>query len=108
MSNAKKEFLGLIQGVSSKVKCATITHGNPWYDEDESRKIILPVGYTPYEWDTFINSLDFEYDDGYGGQELFGTIWFENGTWAERGEYDGSEWWEYKSCPSIPEHLNVK
>ena len=45
--------------------------------------------------------MDFEYDDGYGGQRLFGFIWYEDGTWPERGEYDGSEWWQYKTCPSI-------
>ena len=47
-------------------------------------------------------SLDIEdrdYDSGFGGQELFGTITFKDGTWLERGEYDGSEWWEYKTTP---------
>ena len=39
--------------------------------------------------------LDFEYDDGYGDQELFGNIWYADGTWSDRGEYDGAEWWEY-------------
>jgi len=43
--------------------------------------------------------LDREYDDGFGGQELDGTIVFKDGTWLERGEYDGSEWWEYKCKP---------
>ena len=43
--------------------------------------------------------LDFDYDDGYGTQELFGYIWYTDGTWSECGEYDGSEWWEYKKRP---------
>ena len=43
-----------------------------------------------------LSRLDFEYDDGYGAQELFGCIWYIDGTWSERGEYDGSEWWEHK------------
>ena len=43
--------------------------------------------------------LDFDYDNGYGWQELFGYIWYTDGTWSERGEYDGSEWWEYKKSP---------
>ena len=46
--------------------------------------------------------LDFEYDNGYGGQELFGNVWYTDGTWSERGEYDGAEWWEHKVCPDIP------
>lgn len=45
--------------------------------------------------------LDFEYDDGYGGQELFGYIWYDDETWSDREEYDGSEWWEYRECPDI-------
>jgi len=52
-------------------------------------------------WADFLASLDFIYDAGYGGQELYGTIWYTDGTWSERGEYDGSEWWEYKKCPEI-------
>ena len=29
------------------------------------------------------------------------VIVFEDGTWLERGEYDGSEWWEYKQKPTL-------
>jgi hypothetical protein len=25
--------------------------------------------------------------------------------WAERGEYDGSEWWEIREYPEIPNDL---
>jgi hypothetical protein len=49
--------------------------------------------------------LDFEYNDGYGSQKLFGIIWFTDGTWSTRGEYDGSEWWEYHVVPDIPTDL---
>ena len=47
-----------------------------------------------------LESLDFEYDDGYGGQELFGYVLLDDMDWLERHEYDGSEWWEYKKYPS--------
>ena len=50
-------------------------------------------------------SLDFTYDDGFGGQQLDGQIWFKDGTWADRGEYDGSEWWQYHKCPQVPTFL---
>ena len=53
----------------------------------------------------FLDQIDFEYDNGFGCQELFGTIWYEDGTWSSRGEYDGSEWWEYNSCPKIPKEF---
>ena len=50
-----------------------------------------------------LHSLDFKYDNGSGSQKLFGTIWYEDGTWSEREEYDVSEWWAYRSCPPLPD-----
>ena len=40
-----------------------------------------------------------EYSSGFGLQELYGYVVFKDNTWLERGEYDGSEWWEYKYPP---------
>ena len=51
---------------------------------------------------SFLESLDYTYDAGYGGQELFGTIWLKDGSWYSRGEYDGAEWWEHNKLPQIP------
>lgn len=51
-----------------------------------------------------IDKLDINYDDGYGTQEIFGFISFKDGTWMERGEYDGSEWWDYKKCPTVEDY----
>ena len=102
--NAKEEFVYHTAG--NVVKCASITIGDVWFDDDdESTTYSLPVGYTQEQYDAFLQSIDTEYDSGYGGQELFGTIWYTNGNWSSRGEYDGSEWWEYHICPSIPESL---
>lgn len=44
------------------------------------------------------------YDAGYGSQEVAMdlVIVFKDGSWLERQEYDGSEWWAYKRCPSMP------
>lgn len=50
--------------------------------------------------------LNTEYDSGYGSQELGATVVFKDGNWLERGEYDGSEWWEYKSTPTKGEVLS--
>ena len=33
-----------------------------------------------------------------------GTIWYTDGTWSDREEYDGDEWWEHRVCPEIPDH----
>ena len=45
------------------------------------------------------------YDNGYGGQEVATDliIKMKDGSWFERGEYDGSEWWAYKKSPEIPQ-----
>jgi hypothetical protein len=102
--NAKEEFISHTQG--DVVKCAYITFGDDWggYD-DEDDTYSLVVGYTQEEYDAFLQSLDREYHSGYGGQELYGTIWYTSGNWSSRGEYDGSEWWDYHTCPEIPESL---
>lgn len=49
--------------------------------------------------DEVLPQLNFDYYDVYGGQELFGYIWYEDGTWPDRGEYDGSEWWQHQTRP---------
>ena len=68
-------------------------------------EVLLKVGYSKEEYLKFLDTLNFSYDSGYGSQELYGTIWYEDGSWSERGEYDGSEWWEYKKTPVIPNKL---
>ncbi len=53
-----------------------------------------------------------EYNAGYGGQELFGTIVFNDDSWLERDEYDGSENWIIKKLPEatdvFPKSQNQK
>jgi hypothetical protein len=45
-------------------------------------------------------AANVDYDSGFGEAEIpsdlvvVGSDW-----WLERGEYDGSEWWEYKTLP---------
>ena len=112
-TNAKIEFTNHISHASqwngSKILCATI---NTYLDVDnhapEELKLDLTTGWTKEEWNEFIEKLDFEYDSGYGSQKLFGCIWYTDGTWSTRGEYDGSEWWEHHSCPPIPVELDRK
>ena len=99
--NAKEEFMEHIN--DRVVKCAGI-----WLDRSYGKDVKpfnLCQQYSNEQYIAFINSLDFKYDAGFGGQELYGTIWYEDGTWSERGEYDGSEWWEHHVCPEIPEGL---
>ena len=104
MCNAKEEFLNHVG--SKEVLCASMSYQDCWNHNKPTEYFKLPVDYKQEQFDHFIHLLDFEYDDGYGGQELSGIIWYKDGTWSDRGEYDGSEWWIYHVCPQIPESLN--
>lgn len=43
------------------------------------------------------------YDDGFGAQEIAtDLIVVGKDFWLERHEYDGSEWWEFKTMPVKP------
>ena len=97
--NAKKEFLKEVEG-KPKLKCALVKLEKGYREYDV---YFLPTGFTNKDFDEYLNSLDFEYDDGYGGHPLYGTIWYEDGTWSERYEYDGLEYWTFKKCPPIPD-----
>jgi hypothetical protein len=102
--NAKQELLEKLLG-KPLVKCAEL-YTEDWGDDGEIKNFIrLKVNYTSDEFDEFIKSLDFDYDNGYGGQNLFGYVWFNDGSWLDRGEYDGSEWWQYQTTPKIPNEL---
>jgi hypothetical protein len=101
MINAKQEFLREILGM--ELVCAQLDYVDPY--ENISKTFNLPVGYNQMVLDIFLNSLDFEYDNGYGTQYLYGTIWYEGAGWSERSEYDGSESWSYCKKPEIPDEL---
>jgi hypothetical protein len=95
--NAKQELLAHIERIQNRknnsVKFVSIVFEKSWGNE------ILIEGTL----EEVLPKLDFDYNDGYGSQELLGTIWFSDGTWSEREEYDGSEWWEYRlGCPDLP------
>ena len=98
--NAKTELLEEL--VNKQIKCASITHGCYRIDKKEFN---LKVGFNEDEFNEFLNKLDFEYDDGYGTQELHGVVWLQDGTWLSRHEYDGSEYWEHNHLPKIPSGL---
>ena len=97
MTNAREEFEEHVLG--RVVKCAVVKY---YSVEPELR---LHVSYTEKQYEEFLSKLNFKYDDGYGSQELDGVIWYTDGSWSTRGEYDGSEWWELNILPEVPEKL---
>ena len=94
--NAKKELLNEL-GNTLSIKCASIRF--------KEKEIILRVGHSHAEYDTFLENLNFDYDWSYGQQELYGIVWLNGDAWLERYEYDRSENWTLKSLPEIPSNL---
>jgi hypothetical protein len=109
MKNAKEELQETLKPYTEKgldLVCAEITHEGEW--GEDTNKIVLKLGHTKEEAEAFFKALDFKYNDGFGSQELFGTVWLTYGVWLSRWEYDGSEGWQVNSCPHIPNHLYKK
>jgi len=66
--------------------------------------------------DNFLELIEAtDYYPGFGWQEVAkDLVVMCNGGWLERQEYDGSEWWEFKTTPVQPDkcmkvkHLTVQ
>ncbi len=125
MIDIRKEIIDELKSKGlnlTDIKCLTInidrsySYNTNLYKDDGSDvvgnskfKYTIPINSTQEEIDEVYNTMSLTpYDNSYGTQELFGTVWMNNGDWLERHEYDGSEWWEYKTCPDIPEYLQNK
>jgi hypothetical protein len=94
--NAKLELANVLCNCSKTIK--DIKYGSVLYygfshDGTHELKIVVDENLD-------IGLLNFDYDNGFGGQRLYGIIVFNDGTWLERSEYDGSEWWAFKQTPN--------
>lgn len=96
--NASDELLKEIP-FGNNIERAYIEYGSDVYYLDKN--------YSPEEYKKFFKLLDFDYDNGFGEQCLDGKVWLANGDWLEREEYDGSEWWELKTSPTVPEFFRT-
>lgn len=55
-------------------------------------------------WSRFKQLANFEYDSGFGAEKINVYLQIQGKDWwMERHEYDGSEWWEFKRQPVLPE-----
>lgn len=94
MENLYKETLEVLKE-NGKTENDVIWFGEVFNSDD----------ITDYQYprDKFKEILDYDYDSGFGNTEIsdflhvVGKDW-----WLERHEYDGSEWWEYKTLPNQP------
>lgn len=105
MINAKDEFVWAVKSIDRPLLAASIVYGNSW-EEHTSQKYQLKCNYNVKEWHKFLDSINFRYDNGFGGAMLNGIIYFSDCS-VLRGEYDGSEWWETSNVnpSSIPSEL---
>lgn len=91
MANLLKQTLEILKnnGKSSDDVRWVGVHAEPYKKKDAEGS-----------WDDFAKLANIIYDDGYGGNKIerclvvVGDDW-----WLERGEYDGGEWWEFKTLP---------
>ena len=93
--NAKQELLNIITSRNLTILKIEITYTHiNWDDNTTITKNI-----------TTLDDLNFDYDAGYGIQELQGVIYCkdknDNPVWLTRGEYDGSEWWNINTIPEF-------
>jgi len=104
MINALDELLEELNGLT--IVAATIHYETSY--EEIALPITLVEGHTPDSLTLFKERLEqITYDNGYGRQYLYGTVWLGNNIWLERHEYDGSEWWVKLECPEIPFYLKA-
>lgn len=56
------------------------------------------------DWSDFVEKFKHvEFDNGFGAPEIATdlVVVFRDGSWFGRGEYDGSEWWDYHVTPTL-------
>lgn len=101
IKNAKNELLTTINYYNLKIIAAIITFG-----ENEPDNFKLKPLYTKQDYADFLKFMDREYNSGYGGQELFGIIYCEDGIWLNREDYDGAEWWKFNRYPDLRDNFS--
>ena len=97
MINAKEEILDHIE--DKDVEFIRIAYRKGYYES--------PL-FIDGSLEDSIKFLDFSYDSGFGRQELFGFVLYSDGTWSDREEYDGSEWWVHRVPPTINTEVNYE
>jgi len=106
--------------LESEVKYITETFTWPEGEEDtleapyrESKQIkiksILPQNYTEEDYHNFLESLYVDISEWKYNRidEIFGTIWFEDGSWSSAFMiwYGGNDRWTHYSVPNLNEDL---
>ena len=99
MINAKTELLNKLRDIGKSLQDVAACRLSYESFSDERNMSIVGI-------DIPLSFLDFEYDNGFGSQHLYGTILFKDNTWLSREEYDGSEYWKYNIPPTVEDILS--
>jgi hypothetical protein len=106
--NAKQEFIDHIEGHT--IKCAFINKDVQRISRiSEVFSFNLKEGYTPEEYEEFLNSLDFAYTPCMPPISIYGIVWYEEEGIYSLNEGIGAEGWS-KYNFQIPRFLlkNIK
>ena len=104
VSITQQELLDIIVLENLTILKIEITYNHADYDisYDNYNTIIKDI--------TTLDDLDFDYDAGYGTQEIFGVVYCKDSNnhpvWLTRGEYDGKEWWKINTIPDFYNSIN--
>ncbi len=93
MKNLQESLFGHIGGANlvRRVKCIYVDVKGP-----QPRSYSLPINWDDDDLNNFYRTIDGNIDDKH---YIYGTIWFEDGTWSTSfGDGD----WRYQACPRIP------
>lgn len=99
--NLLEETIECLHG-NGKTEAEVLWVGRDYYIWNKSHVNPERIVYKS-TWEDFCSKADFEYDNGYGSPEIpTDLIIVGKDFWLERCEYDGSEWWEFKTFPEEP------
>ena len=100
MINLLEETIAELQA-NGKQESDVLWVGDAYYNFNHDAHPYISYKST---WEDFCSKANFEYNNGYGGNEIsMNLIVVGKDFWLERHEYDGSEWWEFKTMPIEPE-----
>jgi hypothetical protein len=96
MTNFKQETLNAIKGSG--------------HSEEDVMFVGSRDGKYRITLEKFKEISDFEYDSGFGSAAIATdlVVYFKDKTYTVRGEYDGSEWWEYNPPMTYSENDEYK
>lgn len=89
---------GSIESLADETKHVLATHG---YSGEDVLWVGIPAK-EDWTYEDFVSVAErIYYDNGFGAQEVEPSlvVCMRDGSWFERAEYDGSEWWEHKASP---------